>query len=59
MFPRRLDGDSPGSAACLVERLGLHLSDDVLGSIVCNLTENDVLAIKMRGRDEGDEELGA
>lgn len=59
MLSRRLDGDDPTGTAGLVERLGLHLPDDFLRGLVRNLTENDVLVVKMRSVDEGDEELGA
>lgn len=55
----RCDGDDPSSAARLVERFGLHLSDDILGGIIRNLTKNDMLAVKMGCFDKGDEELGA
>lgn len=59
MLSGRLDGDDPTGTARLVERLGLHLLDNILRGLVRNLTENDVLVVKMRSADEGDEELGA
>jgi hypothetical protein len=59
VLARGSDGDGAGGTARVVERLGLHLADNILGGLVGNLTENGVLSIKMRGLDEGDEELGA
>lgn len=37
----------------------LDLLDDLHGSVVGNLAEDDVLAVQPRGHDGGDEELGA
>lgn len=45
-----LDGDRARGTAGSTGRLGLHLLDDVLA--LNNLTEDDVLAIEMGGRDE-------
>lgn len=55
------DGDCADGAAVVAGAvgLGLNLVDDGLGVIVGNLAEDDVLAVKVRGLDEGDEELGA
>ena len=38
---------------------GLELLDDLHAGIICDLAEDDVLAIEPRGDDGGDEELGA
>lgn len=59
MLSARRNGDDPSSTARTVERLALHLPDDILGALVRNLAENDVLTIKMRSLDKSDEELGA
>lgn len=59
MLARGSDGDGAGGTARVVERLGLHLADNLLGGLVGNLAENGVLSIKMGGLDKGDEELGA
>lgn len=37
----------------------LDLLDDLEGSVVSDLTEDDVLAVEPRGHNGGDEELGA
>lgn len=37
----------------------LNLLDDLVGLLVGNLTENDVLAVQPRGHNGGDEELRA
>lgn len=36
-----------------------NLLNDLEGSLVSDLTEDDVLSIEPRGRDSGDEELGS
>lgn len=59
MLARGSNADGTRGTARVVERLGLHLADNVLGGVVGNLTENGVLSVKMGGLDEGDEELGA
>lgn len=51
-----LDGRADGTAGAAK---GLDLLDDVLGFLVGNLTEDDVLAVEPRGHNSGDEELGA
>lgn len=38
---------------------GLELLDNLHAGIICDLAEDDVLAIEPRGDDGGDEELGA
>lgn len=59
MLSGRRDGDGPRSTARVIERLGLHLIDDIPARLVRYLAENDVFTVKMRGLEEGDEELGA
>lgn len=54
---RGLDGDGTIGLTLAVEGLGLHLLNDLLAA--GDLTEDNVLAVKVRSGDKGDEELRA